>query len=275
MTPRNPYNTSLDNQPEPLPSEQELRKRKRREEKLASRKRPVFDPSSSTVKLDTNTNSFKPLYEMFQHMLEDRRQQEYERKTPIPSLQARMRHTHKSVSKSSGFRRMQKCRNALEAIDRQGWKRSFHQRQFHDDFLRACARVFWKMEGTGQFNRDHQYILEYNGWNHLDQEVLVSTPRRFGKTISVSMFAAAMIYSCPMVEISIYSTCKRISQKLLRNVEKFLNMVYLELNEQPMSIIRSNMEEIMLKGGEGPQDVRILNSYPSKVYRVSAAIPPH
>ena len=31
---------------------------------------------------------------------------------------------------------------------------------------------------------------------------------RFGKTISVSMFAAAMMYSCPSLEMSIYSTCK-------------------------------------------------------------------
>ena len=108
----------------------------------------------------------------------------------------------------NGFRRMQKCRQALEAIDRRGWLRSFHQRMFHDNFIRACARIFWKREPHGVFAKDHQRILEVNGWDHLSQEVLVSTPRRFGKTISVSMFAAAMLYSCPNLEMSIYSTCK-------------------------------------------------------------------
>ena len=49
----------------------------------------------------------------------------------------------------------------------------------------------------GSFARDHQRILEAHGWDHLHQEVLVSTPRRFGKTISISMFSAALIYSCP------------------------------------------------------------------------------
>ena len=49
-------------------------------------------------------------------------------------------------------------------------------------------------------------------------------PRRFGKTISVSMFAAAML-AAPNVELSIYSICKRISQKLLRNVIKLRNVV--------------------------------------------------
>ena len=137
-----------------------------------------------------------------------------------------------SASESSGFQRMAMCRKALEALDRRGWERSYHQRYFHDHFIRACARVFWKVcvftrcsklqsdvladvthnqvEPEGSFAKDHQRILELNGWDTLDQEVLISTPRRFGKTISVSMFAAAMIFSVPNLECSIYSTCKRI-----------------------------------------------------------------
>ena len=71
------------------------------------------------------------------------------------------------------------AREALEALDRQGWQRSFHQRLFHDYFIRACARIFWKTEPPGAFARDHQKILEVNGWDHLSQEILVSTPRRF------------------------------------------------------------------------------------------------
>ena len=31
--------------------------------------------------------------------------------------------------------RMQHCRKALERLDTAGWKRSYHQRLFHDDFL--------------------------------------------------------------------------------------------------------------------------------------------
>ena len=79
---------------------------------------------------------------------------------------------------SSGFDRMATCRQALEALDKCGWTRSYHQRLFHDTFLRACARVFWKTEKPGQFARDHQKILQFNGWEHLSQEILVSTPRR-------------------------------------------------------------------------------------------------
>lgn len=83
----------------------------------------------------------------------------------------------------------------------------------------------------------------------------------------MSLFAAAILFSAPRVELSIYSTCKRISQKLLRNVKKFLDLIYAELDIHPFKIIRSNCEELMIQGPESRQDVRMVNSYPSKVMR--------
>ena len=170
-----------------------------------------------------------------------------------------------SEEELNGFTRIQRCRDALNSLDSQGWNRSFHQRVFHDQFIRATARVFFKNDPPGSFARAHQALLEINHWDTLSQEVLISTPRRFGKTISVSMFAAAMIYACPNIEVSIYSTCKRISQKLLRNVQKFLALIYKGLKMDAMKEVRSNMEEIVLQGYEGSTDTRIVNSYPSKV----------
>jgi len=162
--------------------------------------------------------------------------------------------------------RMRECGNALALLDTTGWNRSFHQRQFHEDFLKACTRTFWKMEPPGSFARCHQQVLQENSWEHLAQEVLISTPRRFGKTISVSMFAAAMLYSAPAVELSIYSTCKRISQKLLRGVVKFFYEICGQnLSKHNFHIQQQNMEEIVLVSPEGERDVRIVNSYPSKV----------
>ena len=166
----------------------------------------------------------------------------------------------------SPFEKMEDCRNALAKLDRSGWYRSYHQRLFHEDFLKACTRIFWKTAAPGQFAKDHHKILVRNGWEHLAQEILISTPRRFGKTISVSMFAAALIASCPGVEVSIYSTCKRISQKLLRNIQKFVYLICdQELGTCGLAVIRQNMEEVVLQGPESVQDVRIVNSYPSKV----------
>ena len=105
------------------------------------------------------------------------------------------RHTLDNADKTP-FARMQECRDALAKLDKIGWGRSYHQRIFHEDFLKACTRIFWKTCPSGQFARDHHKILIQNGWEHLAQEILISTPRRFGKTISVSMFAAALMVSC-------------------------------------------------------------------------------
>lgn len=80
------------------------------------------------------------------------------------------------------------------------------------------------------------------------------------------MFAAGILFAAPSVELSIYSTCKRISQKLLRNVNKFFDiMVNHNMATEGFKVIRQNMEEIVLQGPNGVSDVRIVNSYPSKV----------
>lgn len=171
-------------------------------------------------------------------------------------------------NKMDGFKRMGRCRMALDALDRCGWKRSYFQRKFHEAFMAACARAFFKIDGPGAFQRNCQKVLEINGWNNLSQEILISTPRRFGKTISVSMFAAALLFSCSGIEMSIYSTCKRISQKLLRNVVKFLDLIYDDLGCERMKVLRVNCEEIQIQGPEGAADVRICSSYPSKVIMV-------
>ncbi len=62
---------------------------------------------------------------------------------------------------SNGFARIQRCRAALESIVRQGYTRSLHRRLFHDHFIPACARIFWKTvtEPPGTIARHHQQIL--------------------------------------------------------------------------------------------------------------------
>jgi hypothetical protein len=87
------------------------------------------------------------------------------------------------------------------------------------------------------------------------------------------MFAAAMMFACPNLELSIYSTCKRISQTLLRNIVKFLELIYLELNVPKYKVLRMNSEEVHVEGNEGHGDVRVINSYPSKIGEPRVASP--
>jgi hypothetical protein len=117
-------------------------------------------------------------YDGYQQAVDERRAEAARARVRLSSIQRHMGFTSTGAKENNGFRRIALCRAALNALDRQGWNRSFHQRQFHDQFIRACARVFWKTEPAGAFARDHQRILEANGWDTLSQEVLVSTPRR-------------------------------------------------------------------------------------------------
>ena len=116
-------------------------------------------------------------YEAYDRLQSRRTRTEQERRVPRSLVERYL--GRGSDTECNGFTRMAKCREALEALDRTGWQRSFHQRMFHDHFLRACSRVFWKTDPPGAFARDHERILAGNGWDHLHQEVLVSTPRRW------------------------------------------------------------------------------------------------
>jgi len=49
----------------------------------------------------------------------------------------------------SPFERMNQCRMALERLDSKGWKRSYHQRLFHEDFLVRKFITFSMLKGGG------------------------------------------------------------------------------------------------------------------------------
>lgn len=143
---------------------------------------------------------YSSLFSAYDDIQSEKRRRSAVQSVPRNSLQEYL-HKSSEAKTGSGFQRMQKCREALEALDRQGWQRSFHQRLFHDNFIRACARIFWKTEKPGAFARDHQKILEMNGWDHLSQEILVSTPRRylesaFGRRLSFPLRKFLLFNAC-------------------------------------------------------------------------------
>ena len=115
-------------------------------------------------------------YEAHDRVVTERERDRAERSVRLTAMQRAM--GTKRIKQHDGYTRMAKCRAALNALDRRGWERSFHQRLFHDHFIRACARIFFKTEPAGTFAKEHQRILQLNSWDNLSQEILVSTPRR-------------------------------------------------------------------------------------------------
>ena len=59
--------------------------------------------------------------------------------------------------------------------------RSAQQLEFHEAFFRACGRVIYK----DNWGTDKPQIMKAEGWTKCNSEVLISTPRRFGKTFSI------------------------------------------------------------------------------------------
>ena len=141
--------------------------------------------------------SYAGLYEAYDQLLEEKLRLQAETRMSRNALQRFLR-SRSGARARDGFARMQQCRDALDAMDRQGWQRSFHQRMFHENFIRACARVFFKFEPQGAFARAHQAILDLNGWDNLSQEILISTPRRCAFQPGPSQFPLASNASQPV-----------------------------------------------------------------------------
>ena len=69
-------------------------------------------------------------------------------------------------------------RDNLAWLDAHGHQRSPQQRELQEAFLMATAKIIYRDE----FDDNVERIMNANGWEKLYQEVLIGTPRRFGKT---------------------------------------------------------------------------------------------
>ena len=78
---------------------------------------------------------------------------------------------------------MRTLKQLLGRIDARGFERSAQQLEFHEAFFRACGRVIYK----DNWATDKPQIMKAEGWTKCNSEVLISTPRRFGKTRRFSL----------------------------------------------------------------------------------------
>ena len=134
-------------------------------------------------------------------------------------------------------------------------RRSKSQQLFHAAFLNAALPHIY---GWDDFERYRDMILKRQQMDELNSEVFIVTPRRFGKTWAVSMFCAALLYCCPGMWISTFSTGQRASSSLLEQVAKWIRGA----PDGERRIKRINKEQIYLSG-DSDSDVRRFYSYPS------------
>jgi len=77
-----------------------------------------------------------------------------------------------------GDKRLANVRRLLARVDDRGFERSANQVRFHEAFLRASGRCIYKEE----WEVHRRAIMKKNKWHSDCSEIIVSTPRRFGKT---------------------------------------------------------------------------------------------
>lgn len=89
-----------------------------------------------------------------------------------------------------GFERYAPPRRVIARLSTQRYSsnRSAQQLEFHQAFTRACGRVLYREDWA---TRKPEIMAKY-GWERCNSEVLISTPRRFGKTFSIAIFCACM-----------------------------------------------------------------------------------
>ena len=94
------------------------------------------------------------------------------------------------TDKWRGDTNMRTLEKLLARVDARGFERSAQQLEFHQAFMKAASRVIYR----GDWETGRPMIMEKYGWERCNSEVLISTPRRFGKTFSCAH--AHTFYSC-------------------------------------------------------------------------------
>jgi len=149
----------------------------------------------------------------------------------------------------------------LKTLDSFSMKRSKHQRYFHREMIKSILPHIFRhdLDANLEALKREFFFEDYS------QQVMIVTPRRWGKTIAVSMFVAACAIALPAEDKpfvqAIFSTGRRASQKLLEQVHRFL----VQIPGVEERIKKHNVEMIWIQGPGGQNDMREIYSYPSKV----------
>ena len=109
---------------------------------------------------------------------------------------------------------------------------------FHNRFIKACLPIIYGAD----WERCSERVLREYGIDRIHPEVLIQTPRRFGKTVSVSMFVLALLLACPGIRICVFSTSQRASSNLVQEIKDRLS----HLPGGTERIVRSNSEQLFI-----------------------------
>lgn len=154
-------------------------------------------------------------------------------------------------SKRSGLSGISQTREITRLLDKFVEKRFDAQKRLHEGMIGACMRLIFR----NCKDIDIKTALIEMGIRKTKQQFFAVTPRRFGKTYAVSMMVAALVLACPDITIAIFSTGKRASELLLKQVLEFIRLI----PGAEERIDSCNSECLTIRHGS---TVTKLNSYP-------------
>ena len=172
-----------------------------------------------------------------------------------------------SDKKSAGHKRLA---NVMTILDSFGFDRSAEQRLFHQWYIQAALPFIYGKD----WNTSQSTVLESIGLKRIDDCVLCMAPRRFGKTWAIAMLCASLLLAVPGIKICVFSTGKRASNSLMKEVKRFVDLIpggtsrVIVENQEHLHIAP---REVSRKVGWGNHEVfkeheiSVLNSYPGTV----------
>ncbi len=138
------------------------------------------------------------------------------------------------------------------------WRRHMFQRAFHDKALMVLAPLIlgedWDVVGPALV-KQRKWPMERNS-----RMLLGRAPRRFGKSVAVSMTAAAMLLTVPYITQAIFSTSQRVSIYLGEKIRDDITDA-----GHGDRIIRFGQERMDIRGppGSPEDDIRTVFYYPA------------
>ena len=167
--------------------------------------------------------------------------------------------------------------DTLNAIDAMEYPRSHHQRRFHECFICASLPSIY----GDDYKLCEARLCREHKRTQIKTEVMIVTPRRFGKTFSVAQYVAAYSAAVHGKEVAIFSTGRRASKKMLDLIMRFLKPLIAGDPESALPfppannphafrsagkkrILTQNVEEVVLIDVETGARNKIC-SYPAKV----------
>jgi len=156
--------------------------------------------------------------------------------------------TNKNIG-CSGDRRLAAIRDCLNLLVDE---RSPDQTVMHDAFILAVLPLIYGKEWESNCIR----VMQEHNITRIRSEVICLTPRRFGKTYAVAMFATALLLHCPGIIICIFSTGNRASTFMREIILKMMMRIPGALNR----IIKKTQEKLYLAPTDVHQERRHRNS---------------